>query len=661
MKTTPIMLTFTGGELSPYLDGRVDIQGYFNGAKTMENFIPLPWGGVMRRPGTYYVAETKTSAKASRLISFQFSTTQSYILEFGDKYIRFYKDGGQIIDGASPYEIVSPYAEADLFDLQFAQSADIMYIVHPSYKPQKLTRTGHTAWTIGNYTPTADPFTGADDYPSCVTIYEQRLVFGNTNNDPQKVWASVSGDYEDLTIGSGDADAYSYVIGSDQVNAIRWFSPGKVLLMGTLGAIFSMSSGSSNEGVTPTNVVVKRESTYGTIGVLPKKIGNFVYYLQRNAKILREIGYSYAEDEYLANEISVMSEHITGDGIVDMDYQQAPFNMLWMVRDDGEICTLTRQTEQKVAGWARQTTGKIDGRLFGKFESVAVIPGDGGDDEVWFIVRRYINGSWVRYVEYLKPFDYGDEQEDGFFVDCGLTLDTAVTITGATQAYPVVITAAGHGLSGGEDIIIRGVVGMTELNGKKFIAANISGNTFELRDLDNNEIDGTSYEAYESGGEFRELSDTLSGLDHLEDETVAICGDGAAVNDELVVSGAVTLDTASGEVHAGLPYDSILQTMRIESGGQLGTAQTKSKHIAEVYVRFWNSVGCNVGTPDNQDAISFRNTGDSTDEAIPLFTGDKRIPFPGDWDSDAYIYITQDQPLPLNILAIIPYLTTEER
>lgn len=428
-RVTPIINTFAAGELSPFLDGRTDIQAYYNGAKTVENFFILPYGCLMRRPGTYYVAEVKDSDDKTRIIPFSFSTTQSYIIEIGDAYMRFYKDQGQIASGGSPYEITSPYAIADVFDLQFAQEADTMYIVHPSYKPQKLTRTGHTAWTIGDYEPTTDPFTSADNYPSCVAIYEKRLCFANTNTNPQTVWATVADDYEDMTTGPNDGDALEYTIGSVQMNAIKWLCPGKLLLLGTLGGIFSISSG-SDEPLTPTNVVAKRETSFGSIGIIPQKIGNLVTFVDSSGKILREIGYSYEADEYQANDVTILSEHITGaDGITDMDYQRSPYNMLWCVRSDGQIATMTRQLEQQIRGWTRQKTGwYVAGEERGLFESIAVIPGDDEDDEVWFIVKRYIDSGWVRYVEYLKP-TYFTDQEDAYFVDCGLSLNTAVNIS----------------------------------------------------------------------------------------------------------------------------------------------------------------------------------------------------------------------------------------
>ena len=107
--------SFTAGEMSSSMQGRTDFQKYFNAATRIENFVVLPHGPVARRPGTYFAAEVKTSTQKTRLIPFTFSTTQTYILEFGNGYIRFYKDDGQIQSGGSAYEISSPYLEAELF------------------------------------------------------------------------------------------------------------------------------------------------------------------------------------------------------------------------------------------------------------------------------------------------------------------------------------------------------------------------------------------------------------------------------------------------------------------------------------------------------------------------------------------------------------------
>ncbi len=161
MARVAVQLTnFTGGELSPRLDGRNDLQKYATGCKTLENMIIFPHGSAARRSGTQFVAEVKDSTKETRLIPFEFSTTQTYILEFGNQYIRFFKDNGQILSSGSPYEISSPYLEAELFDIKFAQSADVMYICHPNHPAKKLSRTGHTSWSLTSVDFTDGPYMG---------------------------------------------------------------------------------------------------------------------------------------------------------------------------------------------------------------------------------------------------------------------------------------------------------------------------------------------------------------------------------------------------------------------------------------------------------------------------------------------------------------------
>lgn len=153
-----IINSFNTGEMSPLLQGRTDITKYYSGCQILENCVVLSHGGTQRRPGSRFIAAAKDSATAVRLVPFEFSSEQAYIIEFGNIYSRFYRDGGQILDGASIVEIVTPYLTADLFQLQFVQSADTMYIVHPTYAPRTLTRTSHVDWTLATIDFTRGPF-----------------------------------------------------------------------------------------------------------------------------------------------------------------------------------------------------------------------------------------------------------------------------------------------------------------------------------------------------------------------------------------------------------------------------------------------------------------------------------------------------------------------
>lgn len=169
-KVSAIQNNFNGGEISPLLYGRPDLDKYKTGLKTCKNFIPLIQGPVERRPGTVFVEEVKTSSLSTRLVRFEFSTTQAYIIEFGNLYCRFIKDNGQILSGGSPVELVTTYATADLFELKFTQSADVLYVTHPDYPPRKITRTSDTAWSITTITLEDGPFLNTNSTTTTLTL-----------------------------------------------------------------------------------------------------------------------------------------------------------------------------------------------------------------------------------------------------------------------------------------------------------------------------------------------------------------------------------------------------------------------------------------------------------------------------------------------------------
>jgi len=152
-----ILPSWAGGELAPSMYGRVDLEKYNISCKKLKNFIVHSHGGASTRPGTQYIANTKSDGVA-RVIPFEFSTEQAYIIEFGNQYIRFYKDGGQIISSSVPYEISSPYLAADLPLIKYTQSADVLYLVHPKYAPRTLTRYAHDNWVLSLFDFKNGPF-----------------------------------------------------------------------------------------------------------------------------------------------------------------------------------------------------------------------------------------------------------------------------------------------------------------------------------------------------------------------------------------------------------------------------------------------------------------------------------------------------------------------
>jgi hypothetical protein len=676
-RAAPNQTNFTAGELSPRLEGRVDIAKYFNGLKKLENMIVLAHGGATRRGGTIHVDTAK--AGKVRLIPFQFSITQAYVLEFGDQYIRFYRNQAALGGGAfsadfsndfenveTVTEVVSPYLESELFQLQFAQSADVLYIVHPNHEPRTLSRISDISWTLAEVTTINGPYldqnlttvtitpsaiTGAgitltasaatfvstdvgrlvridegldfgyakivgftsttvvtadvvDDFvsvtgqdtwqlgawsnttgfPGTIAFFEDRLVYAGSIFQPQTVWGSKSGFYDNFAPGTNADDPYNYTIATDQVNAIQWMSPGKSLTIGTLGGEFLMAASTRNEAITPTNVKIVRQSEYGGANIMPVRAAGVVLFVQRSTKKLRQFIYQFESDSYLAPDLTLLSEHITANGVVEMDYQRDPDSIIWLVRKDGQLIGMTYERDQQVFAWHRHIIGGVSDAAGtdAQVESVAVIPGSDNRDEVWLSVKRFVNGSTVRQLEVITkgrdtitPID-----DDDFFVDAGLTFDGS----------PATV---------------------------------------------------------------------FSGLDHLEGETVQILADGAPVPDKTVSAGSITLDKAASVVHVGFNKSAIIKTLRLESGSANGTSQGKIKRINKVNVRLFDTLGAKVGpTEDKTDIIPFRSTSDPMDSSPPRFTGDKELPFPDGYNKEGEIVIRQDQPLPMTVLSIMPLVRT---
>ena len=749
-KVSPIQTAFNAGEFSPLMFGRVDIDKYKNALSYALNCIFLVQGAQVRRPGSKYGWPTKASGQA-RLVSFVYSTTQAYVIEFGDTYCRFFKDNSIItataqnitaITKANPavvtysgadtyangdkvaitgvvgmgqvnnreftvanvntgantfelsgvdstnydtytsggsvaeiYEVASPYALADVPTLKFTQSADTLYITHPSYAPRKLTRSAHTSWTFtaitfldgpylstnsttttlalsstsGSVTVTAsaslfastdvgrlirwkDPannwtwltitaytdathvtatisgpnasagtatanwrlgvWSATTGYPACATFYQDRLFFAGATNYPQRLDGSNSGDYENFapTAAAGtvtDSNAMAFTLNANDVNVIRWLAPtSKGLAVGTTGAEWFVKPADGSGALSPTNIQAAPSTTYGSANVRPIQSGDNTLFVNRSSRKVRELHYVFQNDKFEANDLTVLAEHVTKGGIQAMAYQQNPQSIVWGYRADGTLLGMTYEKDQNVTGWHRHKIAGAFGSGDAVVESVAVIPtSDGSRDEVWFIVKRTINGSTVRHVEYLtKIWEDGDAQEDATEgIDGGLTYDSTATTT-------------------------------------------------------------------------------IGSLYFLEGQTVRVLADGAAHPNCTVTNGKITLDRSSSTVQIGLGFNSDAAMLRIDAGAQDGTAQGKIQRIHRVTFRLFQSLGLKVGPDfDHLDEVVFRSTADDLGEAVPLFTGDVEKAWRGGYSKENLICWRWGQAFPGAMLAVMPQMKTEDR
>ena len=827
----PFQSNFTAGEITPKLAGHIDLNKYVNGLETLENMTTFPQGGVTRRSGTRFVCEVKDSSAVTRLIPFEFSVTQSYVLEFGASYIRFYKDNGQIVesdvtitgitqanpavvtasshgysngdhvwinnvvgmtevngrrytvankttntfelsgvdsssytayssngDGQKVYEIATPYTAAQVFDLRFTQSADVMYIVHPSHEPEKLTRTGHTSWTLtdvdfgttGPYldastssttlTPassavgtgvniTASATTGINDgdgwqttdvgrilkfnsgeakitartsttvvvvtitkafastagttgwqlgawsdttgFPQTVSFFEQRLVFGGSTDFPQTIWASESGNYESFDVGDASAaDAFIYTIAANRVNLIRWLAPIRDLMIGTAGGEFRVDR-PVGEPLKPTNVNIKQETTYGGYTAQPMQIGPSVLFVQRQQRRVRELGYSFQNDAYVAPDLTLLAEHITEGGIIDVDWSQEPNEIYYAVRNDGTLLGMTYQREQDVIAWHRHIIGgkaanctitltdyaniQTGTKLkFTKSDGTEVTftstTGTAGTDE--FKTETNNNTSATNLKNAINA--HAD-----FTATVASNVVTPSETTQQSTGYLTVVSQDTVRLAkvNESQAKVKSVTSITEATENQvwiIVERIVNGSTVQYVEY----LDSTLNQDSALSGTVTGSSTKVTSLDHLEGQTVQILIDDAVYPKQIVSSGAVTVDLpstfASKTIEIGLGYVSTLKTLKVEAGNTTGsTAQGRKKRYNEVIVRLYKTVGDTV----NGDQIPFRSSADEMGQPIPAFTGDKRVTNLG-WDRNGQITVKQTQPLPMTILAMTGTIRT---
>ena len=210
--------------------------------------------------------------------------------------------------------------------------------------------TAVTDWKLGAFSTT----TG---HPRCVSFFEQRLVFAGTSNQPQTMFFSKSGDYENMTSGTNDDDAMIYTIASNQVNAIQALKATRTLIVMTTGGEYAVSSGAAQDAITPTNINIRKQSNYGSSGVDALSIGNATIFLQRARRKIRELAYNFDTDGYTAPDLTILADHISESGLTDMSYQQEPYSVVWAVRTDGQMAGLTYNRLENVVAWHRHIFG----------------------------------------------------------------------------------------------------------------------------------------------------------------------------------------------------------------------------------------------------------------------------------------------------------------
>ena len=584
------------------------------------------------------------------------------------------------ISGGAPVRIFTlsnPYTESELIQLKTAQSSDTMYIVHRNHAPRKLIRSGPTAWTFATYVRTADPFTGAGDFPGVLNIYDQRMYMGGTDDDPLKFFGSASASFDDFTIGTGDTDAFTFTVASkrsDRINALE--SNNKFLAILSSGGNKS-AQGGNDLAISPTNILIKDIDFIGSDQANPVLKDNLIVFLQQGQRKIRALEFSIEDDGYQPKDLTKIADHITETGITQMAYQEGAPDIIWAIRNDGQLIGATYDPKESVLGWHRHMTGISD-----KFLTVATIPQDSDFEQLWTCVDRTINGATKFFVEFFENIPIFPEfidsfsgklnksvdrdaftlalyekQKDYFHVDCGLTFDGTITTSSIT---PSAITGADIVFTASGSIFKASDVGRQiwhkAFDGRAEIITFTSATVVRCKIL--KDFDSTN--AILANNWFL-TANVISGLDHLENEIVEVVTDGSVHPTQLIVGGSITLNYQASIVHIGIPYTGLIVTHNIEGGGAAGPAQTKVRNIFKLGIRFLNTLGAEFGTDQYKlEKILFRTTSSFTNRPPELFSGDKVLTVRDSWKREKRVIIRQDSPLPCTVQLLVPYLNTSE-
>lgn len=519
--------------------------------------------------------------------------------------------------------------------------------------------------------PARNPFAAAGDYPSVCTIHQNRTVWANTSNDPGILHLSRTGAYFDLRkhelTDPLDDDAIEIPITSTRRDGITGLISRRQLYVITEGGNFVVSGGTSGVDVlTPANTRAHPEGTDGGASAMPLLAGTAALYIHSALQTILEMAYRYDSDSYPTNDMTMLAPHLGRESsFKQLALAQTPAKVVYATRENGEMIGMVYERTQDIVGCYRITTDGEIKRIAALYDSTE------RRDKLWMCVKRTIAGQDRYFIETLPDRFDGDTAADGCFLDCSVSYDGRNTdqtkllmLSGASYATgaTVLLTATGHTPFAASNTGLVYSLQSDTLTGYNVeeeryrvqLTSNVSTSSHRGVLLD---IVPTTMQSNATPN-WALLATTLGGVDHLANHDATICADGNVLSEQTVASnGSIVVTTPAAVIHVGLPYEGILKPTRMEGGNPAGTTQqTKTQRISQVGVRFYKSIGAEVGT-DETDEDSFEPIYMDPDGRLggappSLFTGDKTVNIRSGWNEEGYVVIRQTQPLPCNVLLL---------
>ena len=474
-------------------------------------------------------------------------------------------------------------------------------------------------------------FSERQGYPRALSLFDNRLVFAGTKKKPQAFFYSEINSYDNLTATTTLADAPFFVetLSEDQ-SAVQWVTAQRELFVGTASVEGVLTTRKQDEAQSAENLpIIRWNESMGSAHRPALPLRDSLLTLQRGRTTLNMISYSLDKDGYTGEEVSLLCPHLFSSGVLQMAHLREPYTGAFTAQEDGTLCHMIYEPKLEVTGWCKYTTYR------GEFKSVAVLPSAGNEgtegDDVWVSVQR------------------PDPTPDSLFSSWTPNSGWLVGNERSNLGKNYICQTTHQGSDNFEDDLAAGLWKQTVVT---HIERFVTGNT-ERQEV--NDADNMWY--LDSALKFTGLGlRTITGLDHLEGETVCVLADGIK-GSYIVSAGSITLDVDANTVIVGIPITSEFEPFDLEAEGSFG----KRKQLYDSKLMVWRSLGGSVAH-DGQDyqELIYHTAGELMDSALPLKDGWIEVFHESSYARQKYWRVKHDEPFPFTLQAVIQSFTVSK-
>ena len=662
--------SFGGGEVTPEFFGRIDDVKYQTGLALCRNFIVLPHGPIANRPGFAFVRAVKDSTKKTRLIPFTYSTDQTMVIELGAGYFRFHTQGATLMNGAEPYEIANPYAEADLFDIHYVQSADVLTLVHPNHAPRELRRLGATNWTLTTITfgsslaaptgvsATASGGTGTTYNYKVTTVGEFEL-----DESKPSAAASVSGDL--LAPNAFNTITWSAAAGAKRYNVFKQSNG----LYGYIGQTDGLTFKDENIAADLSRTPPEGGSPFASAGNYP---GAVTYFEQRrcfagtinapqNLWLTRtgtESNMTYSipsrDDDSIsfrvaAREANTIRHLVPLDSMVLLT-GSAEWRVTSINSDAITPTTLSVRPQSYIGAGNAQPVIVNTSVLYG-----AARGGHVRELAYNWQAGGYITGDLsLRAPHLFDGFDIKDIAFQKSPAPVAWFVSSSGKLLGLTYVPEQQVGAWHQHDTAGTFESVACVAEGAEDAVYAVVRRTINGQSVRYIERMAPRLFGEQESAFfvDAGATYDgPPADTITGLTWLEGCTVSILADGAVHPQRVVTGGAVQLEVEASVVHIGLPIEADAQTLPLAFEIQ-GFGQGRQKNVNKAWLRVYRSSGIFAGPSFDRLTEAKQRTTEPYGSPPALKSEEIPIVITPSWTDNGQVCVRQSDPLPLTIVSM---------